>query len=97
MIWPSSSACSGISEELVIYFEIYADIREICLWRCPAVHGVSNSMRVFDQMPLRTRFARLKQRQGVSIGVFKQEYDELKATLSGAGVPAMPAAEDAIE
>jgi hypothetical protein len=66
------------------------------LWRIitethlTAVHGVSDSMRVFDQMSLRTRFARLRQKHGVSIGVFKQEYDELKATLIGAGVPAMP-------
>jgi hypothetical protein len=28
---------------------------------------------------------------------FKQEYDALRATLIGAGVPAMPAAEDAME
>jgi hypothetical protein len=48
-------------------------------------------------MSLRTRFARLRQKHGVSIGVFKQEYDELKATLIGAGVPAMPDAEDAME
>jgi hypothetical protein len=73
------------------------------LWRIitethlTAVHGVSDSMRVFDQMSLRTRFARLRQKHGVSIGVFKQEYDELKVTLIGAGVPAMPDAEDAME
>jgi hypothetical protein len=33
-------------------------------------------MRVFDQMSLRTRFARLRQRHGVSIGVFEQEYED---------------------
>jgi uncharacterized membrane protein YgcG len=58
------------------------------LWRIitethlTAVHRVSDSMRVFDQMSLRTRFAHLRQKHGVSIGVFKQEYDELKVFLS---------------
>jgi hypothetical protein len=34
---------------------------------------------------------------GASAERNKQKYDELKATLIGAGVPAMPAAEDAME
>jgi hypothetical protein len=49
-----------------------------------AVHGASDSMRVFDRISLRTKFARLKQRHGVSIGVFKQEHDKLTAPLIGA-------------
>jgi hypothetical protein len=58
------------------------------LWRIimethlTAVHGAGDSMRVFDQMALRTKFSQLKQRHGVSIGVFKQEATSVfQATL----------------